>query len=763
MTRARLGTALVLAVSLLAAGCDRGDPPRSPGPRLRDAETIRHDLIERLPSARAAVETREIDVGTAAARLRLVEGFAPDEIRPEDGSTYAWSLGKRSRLRFDVARPRDLTLAFRCWPFDSPGVPAQVIRIELNGSPVGETPVGSGIGEYRTPLPSDRLVVGENELALVYAYTRRPADVLPGNADRRALAVAWDWIRIAEACGGDPPRADGDALVIPSCSGIDYHLDLAPGDVLAVDELRADGGAAPRLRIDVERAGSGEPLRFELEPSPGPRVLPLPVPGPGPARLSLWALPDPDAPGSTTTLTRPVVRSDRTARSPGPAPARDPDPRLEAIRADPARRPHVIIHLIDTLRFDHVGALGYDGNTTPRIDAFTAEGSLFPRAYAQSSWTRATVASILTGLHPSSHATTGRLDALPEDARTLAEILRDVGYQAGGFVANPNVTASTGFGQGFEPFEYLRHPEGGDRFVGSDVLVRRGLDWIDARDPARPFFLYLHAMDPHDPYDPPPALRDRFAPGVEDPETGSAEMMKALDLGTRTASEELRRDLLALYDGSIASADAGFGDLLDGLEGRGLHDDTVIVLVSDHGEEFLDHGWWKHGKTLFEDQIRILLAFRLPRVAGGGRPGTVAQQIDVVPTLLDHLGIPRPGGLAGRSLLGAIADPSGPHPSPPVFAELALDGREVQAVIDRSRKLIRYGAYDRPRPAATLFDLDANPAETEDRIGEAAVEAGYLEALRRDHVRLRAAPLPRSEARLEDDLEDQLRALGYLD
>lgn len=442
----------------------------------------------------------------------------------------------------------------------------------------------------------------------------------------------------------------------------------------------------------------------------------------------------------------------------------------------PAGAPSIVLIAVDTLRADHLGAYGYAKARTPHIDRLAAEGILATQAFAQSSWTRPSFATIFTSLYPSSHGAIHKAHVLPDRVETLAEVLAAAGWYTAGFPNNVNVTRAFNFHQGFSEYTYLA-PEfffwaseaatrltlyNGLRLVRQRFLARRvhpahyyqpasvvtdvALRWLDGPGAQRPFFLYLHYMDPHDPYFVHPFNGEGYA-RVANP-TPPPQMADAY------------RDL---YDGEIAYLDEHVGRLLDGLRARGLYDRTLILLVSDHGEEFQDHGGWWHGTTLYDEQIRV--PFLVKPVAGGARGQVIDELVttlDIMPTILAAIGVQGPAIMQGHAL------PLDGRPTPAresVFAEEDLEGNVLQALRTRSAKLITANPGN-PRGLAPeeLYDLTADPKETRNL---APSERTLLEEMRaalgRSYLTARAHAGAVSTTDVDSATKDRLRALGYLD
>lgn len=350
-------------------------------------------------------------------------------------------------------------------------------------------------------------------------------------------------------------------------------------------------------------------------------------------------------------------------------------------------RPNVLIFLVDTLRADHLGCYGYDRNTSPHFDALARDGVRIARMVAQSSWTRPSVASLLTSQYAEVHRAKDRADMLPRDTTTLESMMRDAGYETQGFMSNPTCLPTWGFGHGFTRFvdvdSFTVNP-GKDRDVVDAALA--ALQFTGAR----PWFFYVHAIGPHSPYDPPSPYDARFA--------------AASEAGTDERTERAR--LRDLYDGEIAFTDAQFGRLIGELKRRGLYGDTLVMVLSDHGEELWEHGKWGHGSSLYDEQILVPCIIKLP---GETHAGTVcegiAELIDVAPTTLDYAGLALPPSFQGISLRRRIE--SGESDDRVAFASLYLDAYSAYAARNLAGKYINNIAEQ----TEAWFDLATDPAE----------------------------------------------------
>ncbi|MCZ6598100.1 MAG: sulfatase [Planctomycetota bacterium] len=378
----------------------------------------------------------------------------------------------------------------------------------------------------------------------------------------------------------------------------------------------------------------------------------------------------------------------------------------------------VVLVVVDTLRADHLGCYGYERDTSPAIDAFAREGVLFERALAQSTWTKPTVASLMTGLFPSRHGVHHEFSTLDDSFVTLAEHLRAAGYRTGAFGQNHLVFGpTTGFDQGFERFQ----PVGAGREDAAETpraedVVDDALAWLEelSRDGGGPFLLYVHLFDPHGPYDPPSPYSERFDRGYD----GSVDGYVWAHGGPDRLHELTSADwdhLRDLYDGEIAYTDAQIARLFESLEQRSGRE-TLIILVADHGEEFYEHRGYSHGPTMMEEIVRVPLICRFPdwpeRMRGLRHAGLV-QQIDVLPTVLDVVGLAPPAKLPGRSLREQALDPASSAPFG--LSEINRRGHYRKAVVSDNFKYVRTWT---PYKGEALFDLAADPGEHTDVAGE---------------------------------------------
>jgi arylsulfatase A-like enzyme len=720
---------------MLAAACAAPPAPLPP-------ERIPLARLER--SGRAVVERGRLDFGEPAARERMVSGWGPDE--RTERTSFVWSGAEPARWTFDLVRTRDLELTLAGWSYPFADGAPQSVTLSLNGRELARRALGPGPGSFVVELPRSALRAGQNEVALQASrwVEREPR-----------WSVAWDGARLAEEGGAPlaeppPPRFEGEDLVLPAGTAIEWALEIPDGSALAWEGVAARGAA----RLEVESGQDGVAARGATRVrDAGPGHAPLAAGG-----LVAFALRAPGESGEVR-VAAPALRQR--------APDDLPEPPAAAAAAAPApARPNLVVYLVDTLRSDHLGCYGYPRPTSPALDAFARRAVLFENGRAQASWTKPAVASVLTGLHPITHGAQQRPHRISQTVETLAERLRGAGYETALFTTNANVAARFGFDQGFETVRYLATARGRKRIhVDSRAINARVFEWLERRAGDRPFFLFVHTLDPHDPYRPEESFRRRLAPEVDVERSCCA---RSNELARLTAAEALERAAGArqLYDAEIAQNDAAFGELLSELERRSLAEASAVLFTSDHGEEFLDHGGWKHGWTLYEEMLRIPFVLALPGGAHGGRRlAGPADQVDVAPTLLALAGLPVPGELPGRNLLDDLDRSARALPARASFAWLERGELAWSSVARGSWKLVRFrGAWTPPlgRRALELYDLAGDPAERSDLALRRPVPQLWLDGALAETVARHRASAAAEETPIDPELERALRALGYV-
>ena len=447
---------------------------------------------------------------------------------------------------------------------------------------------------------------------------------------------------------------------------------------------------------------------------------------------------------------------------------------------------NVLVILIDTLRADRLGAYGNERGLTPFLDELAERGTTFGRALAASSWTVPSVASILTSRYPTQHNVVAFYSQLVEDEVTVWERLASAGWTGAGFSANLLVREEAGFGQGLER---MWTDADSEHLVRGEVLRTQALEWLDrSRGAGDQTLLFLQYMEPHYPYQSRRELRERFAADEDGapfdvPSATRVAVARAFPEGAPdgnvgeavqavlTAEQELTRDVLEpfelLYDSEVAAADEEVRLLFEALTERGFLEDCYVVILSDHGEEFADHGSIGHGRTLYEENVHVPLILLGPDVARGRRIEQPVSLMDVAPTLLELLGLPAAQTFEGRSLASLVRADSSVEELPPRELVLQLE-RQSPNRLDRrlhSRALVQDGQklLVRMDEEQELYDVASDPTELDDLARQESADVRELsDRLRLLEERLMRRAGVRTELSTEDqEFNRKLRAIGY--
>ena len=419
--------------------------------------------------------------------------------------------------------------------------------------------------------------------------------------------------------------------------------------------------------------------------------------------------------------------------------------------------PDVILISMDTLRADHLGCYGYHRDTSPAIDALAGRGVRFESMSSTSAWTTPAHGSLFASRYPAQQGIVtfdGRKKArsLRSDELMLAEVLAEAGYETQAFTGGGYVSRKLGFGQGFDEYRDLKALQG----YLADLMF-----WLDRRDADRPLFLFVHFYNTHRPYRPPvQEFKDMFRGGY----TGKFPVRKVCDKKRWPLKKEDLAYVVSQYDGEIAHADHLLGKFFAFLEQTGIDDRALVVFLSDHGEEFFEHGGCDHVTTVYEELIRVPFIMAGP----GIEPGRVVEEpvsiIDVAPTILDYLGLPVPGSMEGVSLMSVLAGEA--RPCAHQFFETGLHEQEriVRGIRTGELKLV----FDHEDLAVEMYDLARDPLEKKDVLGVSAAQAASLSAAflawREAMEAGRAASGSAGDGNAlatDPELVERLKALGY--
>ena len=421
--------------------------------------------------------------------------------------------------------------------------------------------------------------------------------------------------------------------------------------------------------------------------------------------------------------------------------------------------PNVIIIGIDTLRADHLGFAEYK-NTAPNIEKLAAQSAVFTNAFSTSSWTLPSFHSILTSLYPSSHGVKYDTHRISNSTTTFAEIMKRNGYRTAGFICGPYLKSIFGFNQGFDLYDEhlssIKQPDS-HKDITSEKLTNSAIFWLKKHGNKK-FFLFLHYWDPHYDYIPPKPF-DR----IFDPEyTGSIDGTN-IQKSSKINPDMDKRDLdhiLALYDGEIMWTDSHIGRLLDYLKVSGLFKNTIIVVTSDHGEEFLDHGDKSHRKTLYNEVIHVPLMFKIPGIDNPAKDKSLVSTVDIMPTVLNALNIKYGIDTDGISLIPIITKKHN-QITRTIYSELYHKVMSINLVciIKDGWKLI----YDYYTKESKLYNIDIDMQEKNNLININTQQAQDLKDelfdwLNQKKTQQKNVP----EVIFDDETMNHLKSLGYV-
>lgn len=464
---------------------------------------------------------------------------------------------------------------------------------------------------------------------------------------------------------------------------------------------------------------------------------------------------------------------------------------------------NVVLIVLDTLRADHLGTYGYERPTSPEIDRLGREGVVFEHAVAQGPWTKPSVVSLLTGRYAHEHGVRAEHDALGADVDTLTRTLQSHGFHTAAFTSNPWVTPEFGFDNGFDHFFQSARMSGVQmtlafglvsrlqtqlRRAGASVkltdllrdpvehypsnverdrtLVGELLEWLEDHHSKR-FFAYAHLIGPHSPYRPPEEYARLFRDPSWDPEsilTVPPPRARSIFVPAEPLDETSRQMLIAQYDAAIAFTDALVGEIRRGLEELNLLDDTLLIITSDHGEEFYEHGSWAHWHALYDEAIRVPLIIRLPSALQPSRRSDPAMLVDVYPTVGGLLGLDlaeKP--LDGENLFGAsVAARSVVYSD---YAHYLGATYRSRMALQAGLKLIETEDEARDESLDELYDRHNDPTEQTNLLKQASGDTEERAAgLRIALDGFGTSELARApKIRLDSATEEQLRRLGYGD
>lgn len=641
--------------------------------------------------------------------------------------------------------------------------PSTTVLSLLTGSSAGQSELLGKLsltGDWTrqtVEVPADRLREGINELSLSAPRVTqwRLCRIIVRNSNSDGSAVV----------------QGGEHVGVSFGHSLEFPLLLQPASQLVIDDVRPriePGAPSLDTKWDLAvRIQSGAPATlidrtWHLD-ADGFQKIALPIDRPTEVTLSIVATCSAKPVTGQTGLQLRNPRIESPSATPSSRSVRESPVFSKPAGTPEKSRPNILLYVVDTLRADHIRCYGSVRSITPHFDALSKDGILFTDCMAQSSWTKAAVASIMTSLPPQDHGAQDFPDSLASSFPTLAQELARAGYDNRGIVANPFVARSFGFASGFAGYEELLESD-------AHRLTKAASSWLAKRTNDKPFFLYIHALDPHLPYSPPLRYRPADAPvsfGVEDMKNLREEWASR---GADAGMQKRAREAIALYDGEIRSCDAAFGGLISRLKSLNLYENTMIILVSDHGEQFFEHGLCDHMNSLYQELLHVPLIIKFPQEEGAGSvTRSTWEHIDITPTILRRAGLEIPLGMQGRAYAPGDSEARGERPE--FFSlhvgSMAARYHQGEGFARADMEGVRVGPWVLNRidstiadvPPIQLFQLDSDPAERQDL------------TFRRPEVRTWLQSLLNFRSRREDKVAPEvsrevvrksLRALPYL-
>lgn len=748
----------------------QGDPVQ----HAEEQQSVRMDLVEYFSVAEVNQPVYKIDFADRSLQHLFSSGWANFEgVGTPNGRS--WTDARNAVVDVPIWDKQPLKVHLTLSPPSFAPLPEQGVQLLWNDALIHSATLAEKLSTVEFVVPAENLYYGINRLELRPRYWVQPAKVSEFK-DNRSLGVLCREIRFEQA-GFQPltlptaAQVEQNSLIQFPGSLITYHFPLPRNGVfqgegiLQLNSEKASSLNKGKLMISLLDSDHQERILFSQDmatlvesPQISFRENLSDLAGKMAAlSLSFWVE------GSREVLEG--VRLEwKSLRLEGV------ESRLVADQLDRIRGEYnILVILFDALRADHIEPYGNIEVKTPNMSRLASQGTTFLNAFTQTSWTRPSVASILTSLYPSVHQTTQDNIPLSPEVVYLPEILQKQEYRTILVHNNPHLDQVWGFTRGFDEVKPI-YEIPGYHFSAqnrADLVWEQVIDPLIHRDIEQPFFIYLHELDPHGPYDPPPPYDRMYTGDYDGGMDGAEEIMHLMRSYFMPVDQADVAYMNALYKGEITYMDGFLGRILDRLEQSGLSKNTLVIFTSDHGEEFWEHQRMQHQHTLYDELLHVPLILSLPGVVQEGkRPAAYAQLIDLPPTILDLVGIRIPSVMQGKSLLPYLFAPDDYQPDRQVFAELSAAGQDILSVRFRQWKLIAPLRFDGVR-LWRLYDLEKDPGEQVNRwsrqpvIGRTLRQMLAWQMIQNAHVGV-AVPDTIDENQLDPAIVEKLKSLGYL-
>ncbi|MGD8860723.1 MAG: sulfatase [Myxococcales bacterium] len=692
-----------------------------------------------------------------------------------DGVSYTHATTTTSRIYFPWDKSEALKARFRIQR-----VASKFFSLYVNSKPVEKVDITRvDWTTYESTIPAELVQAGVNHVLLRWETTT------PAMGEDVAAAV--DYVHFAPVDAPAPkeselPRhaslvgkvGDSDALLLGAGTRLSYWMQVPEkgkpmlGFIAApvASDDAGEGKSEAKPEAKTEANTEAKPLSLVVtahrDGESPEELLTAEIGGTAPQALA----------ATLAGLTGEPVRLDLSVRgSAGRVAVVEPTVYVEP--DEPAPKParpakNAIVVMIDTLRADHVSAYADTRVKAPALDAFAKGGVVFERYSAVEDWTKPSCATMLTGLYPCTHKTESDAAKLPESVRMVTEELQDRNVATGGFCANGYVSGKFGFEKGWDTYtNYIRETKPTE----AEYVFKDAYDWIEKKQEAgERFYAYVQTIDPHVPYDPPDEFLKMYDPepydgGVKPRST--AQLLEDIKKGKFEPTARDKARIRALYDGEISYHDKWFGDFMDKLDAAGVLEDTLVIVVSDHGEEFWEHGNVGHGHQIHQELIHVpfIMSWK-GSLPAGKRVAANSDHCSLVPTLFDAMGLKPPDYLEAQSVLGAARGEAAPSPA----AGFSTHQGEREAAWSGRFKLLQRG------PIGTyLYDVE-NDRTCQNNLEDShpitltclrAVLGQFQGAENKARWRSRhleqavAMKVDAENVEMDPETSEQLKALGY--
>lgn len=711
------------------------------------------------------------------------------------GLPTAWAVEKESSIITYFSELADKTVVLRCKPINPPGEPHQVGKIFINGNYLEKIEFKKA-GQYQFDIPANLLNYGSNHLTFKWKYLR-PGKDFGKKKNKRKYALGITYLKFQNKSQVDTAKrrkaltsiglnrtAAVSEIVIPHGGMIEYFIHL-PGKSQLRFQLSSQQKYLSRaifhvavysengentiqhFKTDSFRPGEKHQINLDRFAQKTVKVV--------------FANSIRNHPNFTVSLINPAIYSPGE-RPPGFLRVENSETEKRETKdhqqSNIKKKPHVFIYLIDTLRADHLSCYGYSRKTTPRIDQFSKGAVLFDNCFSAASWTKPAVGSILTGLYPNKHRGEDEKDKLSTGVEMISEVLKSHGYATIYITPNMNSSREVNFDQGVDFYRYTIGGRYGEDFYRSSEFLNSAFLEIIKENPGlmnKPLFAFLHTVDPHGPYTPEaPFLR--FKTMDKDREELAFPDSIRRKKKTKGLSRKDIDYIKSLYDCEILHNDYYFGKFIEFLKEKNLYENSIIVLVADHGEQFDEHGSITHGYSIYNEEVHVPLIIKFPYGEFTGRQiETIVSQVDIFPTILHYLGIKVSSHVDGISILKIL---NNNHFERSVFIKEKLnrgyDKSNFVGLINTANKkkhIITYAnKFFINELGIESYNLDGDFAETYDNFEKEDKNIFWSKSIKflADYFLERAKSFGFKEEekldlkKLDPEKIKQLKALGYL-